>query len=129
VNLDSYLFENVVPIDIPGAVTTRLNAMNFPIHWKGRPYHQSRSRWFTHSPDLAAPKEVTPGCVNKLMAYSVVAGRIYGPKRGAVLQGWPTFAEIDESCVLLQEALADGVPRGLAEAWVKQFELLECEAA
>lgn len=56
------------------------------------------------------------------MAYSVVAGRIYGPKRGAVLQGWPEFSKIDEKCVLLQEALADGVPRGLADAWVNQVE-------
>jgi hypothetical protein len=124
VNFNAFLFENVVPIDIPGAIKTKLNAMNFPVEWKGREYHQSRERWFTHSENIVAPGVVTPGNVNDLMAYSVVAGRIYGPKRGAVLQGWPEFSKLDEPCVLLQEALADGVPRGLADAWVKSVSNL-----
>jgi hypothetical protein len=57
------------------------------------------------------------------MAYSVVAGRIYGPKRGSKLQGWPQFMELADrfSCVQMQEALADGVPRGLADAWIRQI--------
>jgi len=122
INCNSFLFENVVPIDIDGAVHTKLNAMHFPERWNGRYFHQSRERWFTHSPNITPPPLQVDGCVNSLMAYSVVAGRIYGPKRGAVLQGWPEFAKIDEKCVLLQEALADGVPRGLANAWIHQIE-------
>jgi hypothetical protein len=50
---DWFCFENVVPIAIPGAVHTRCNAMHFY-----RP-HQSRVRWFTHSPNIVPP----PGCV------------------------------------------------------------------
>ena len=129
VGYGNFLFENVVPIDIPGAITTRLNAMNFPVYHNGKEYHQSRARWFTHSHGLAPPPIVSPGSVDTLMAYSVVAGRIYGPKRGAVLQGWPDFALINEPCVVLQEALADGVPRGLADAWIRQLELLTSKAA
>ena len=58
------------------------------------------------------------------MAYSVVAGRIYGPKRGARLQGWPEFADLAGRfpCVQMKEALADGVPRGLADAWIRSIE-------
>lgn len=122
VSYDAYLFENVVPIDIPGSKAVALNAMNFPVTWQGREFHQSRERWFTFSKNIVPPGKAVEGDVNSLMAYSVVAGRIYGPKRGAVLQGWPEFAELDEKCVLLQEALADGVPRGLADAWIRQVE-------
>lgn len=50
-----FLFENVVPIEIEGATHTKLNAMNFPENWKGRDYHQSRERWFTHSGNLVPP--------------------------------------------------------------------------
>ena len=124
IDYDAFLFENVVPIAIPGATTSKLNALNFPVYWNGQAYHQSRERWFTHTPNLKVPTKVVLGGVNELMAYSVVAGRIYGPKRGAVLQGWPEFASLDESCQNLQEALADGVPRGLADAWVRQFQLM-----
>jgi len=115
----AYLFENVVPIDISGAVHTKMNAMNYPTFWQGRSIHQSRERWFTHSDNLTPPSIVAPGNVVDLLAYSVVAGRIYGPKRGAILQGWPEFSKLDEPSLLLQEALADGVPRGLADAWLK----------
>ena len=124
VTYDAFLFENVVPIAIEGALSVALNAMHFPVTWQGREFHQSRERWFTYSDNLNPPTRVVEGDVNSLMAYSIVAGRIYGPKRGAVLQGWPEFAELDEKCVLLQEALADGVPRGLADAWIRQVEAL-----
>lgn len=119
------LLENVTALDIPGFRRVRLNAMNY-----GKP-HQSRERWFTHSPNLSAPLPLYPGDVDDLMAYSVVAGRIYGPKRGSRLQGWPEFMELAGKfpCVQMQEALADGVPRGLADAWLRQIpcqdELLE----
>lgn len=107
-----YLLENVAPLDIPGAAHARLNAANY-----GQP-HQSRVRYFTFSPGLIVPAPKYAGTVDDLMAYSVVAGRIYGPKRGAKLQGWPEFADLRFPCAQLQEALADGVPRGLADAWI-----------
>ncbi len=110
--------ENVTALDVPGFKTARMNAMNY-----GQP-HQSRERWFTHSPNLIPPAQIFPGDVDDLMAYSVVAGRIYGPKRGSRLQGWPEFMSLAGkfSCVQMQEALADGVPRGLADAWIRQIE-------
>lgn len=113
--------ENVSPLDVPGFKRVRMNAMNY-----GQP-HQSRERWFTYSPNLTPPPEPFPGNVDDLMAYSVVAGRIYGPKRGSKLQGWPEFMELAGrfSCVQMQEALADGVPRGLADAWIRQIEQME----
>jgi hypothetical protein len=85
--------------------------------------HQSRQRFFTHSANLTPPLPLYRGDVDDLMAYSVVAGRIYGPKRGSKLQGWPQFMELADrfSCVQMQEALADGVPRGLADAWIRQI--------
>lgn len=113
-----FLFENVVPIDIPGAVHTRCNAMHFY-----RP-HQSRSRWFTHSPNITPPRPIYSGNVDDLMAYSVVAGRIYGPKRGAKLQGYPAAAELPFPCVQLQHGLADAVPYPLATAWAKSIASL-----
>lgn len=109
---DWFLFENVTALDIPCSKSIRLNAANF-----GKP-HQSRPRWFTYSPSLTPPDIIYPGNVDDLMAYPVVAGRIYGPKRGAILQGWPEFYNLDFPCVQKQEALADGVPRGLADAWI-----------
>lgn len=110
--------ENVTALDIPDFNKVRMNAMNY-----GRP-HQSRERWFTHTRNLAVPAAIYPGNVDDLMAYSVVAGRIYGPKRGSRLQGWPEFMDLagQFSCVQMQEALADGVPRGLADAWIKSIE-------
>jgi hypothetical protein len=116
VNPDWFLFENVVPIDIPGAVHTRCNAMHFY-----RP-HQSRSRWFTHSPNITPPKPLYSGNVDDLMAYSVVAGRIYGPKRGAKLQGYPAAADLPFPCVQLQHGLADAVPYPLAAAWAHSIK-------
>ena len=111
-----YCFENVVPIDIPGAMHTRCNAMHFY-----QP-HQSRERWFTHSPNITPPKPVYRGSVDELMAYSVVAGRIYGPKRGAKLQGYPKAAELPFPCVQLQHGLADAVPYPLALAWAEAIK-------
>lgn len=113
---DWYCFENVVPIDIPGAVHTRCNAMHFY-----QP-HQSRSRWFTHSPNITPPKPKYRGNVDDLMAYSVVAGRIYGPKRGAKLQGYPAAADLPFPCVQLQHGLADAVPYPLALAWAEAIK-------
>ncbi|MDD4888676.1 MAG: DNA cytosine methyltransferase [Phycisphaerae bacterium] len=113
---DWYLFENVVRLELGGASHVRMNAMNF-----GSP-HQSRARWFTFSTNLTPPPPVYPGTADDLKAYSVVAGRIYGPKRGAWLQGWPEFAKLPFPCPQLQEALADGVPRCLADAWIQSIE-------
>lgn len=106
------IFENVAPLDIPGFRHVQLDAMNF-----GQP-HQSRPRWFTYC-GLNPPKPIYPGTVDSLLAYPSVAGRLYGPKRGAILQGWPSFASLPFPCSQLQEALADGVPRCLADAWIR----------
>ena len=108
-----FMFENVVPIEIPGAARTRLNAMHFHMP------HQSRPRWFTHSPKIAAPQPVYSGSVDELMAYPAVYGRIYGPKRGAKLQGYPAAADLPFPCVQLQHGLADAVPYPLAFAWAQ----------
>lgn len=107
-----YLLENVAPLDIPGARKICLDAMNYAAP------HQSRRRWFTYSPGLVVPGPRYTGTVDSLLAYPAVAARIYGPKRGAVLQGHPDFALLGFPCAQLQEALADGVPYGLAEAWL-----------
>ena len=120
---DWYLFENVAPIDIPGAKHVRMNAMHFY-----QP-HQSRARWFTYSPNLTPPEPVFRGTVDDLMAYSVVAGRIYGPKRGARLQGYPAAADLPFPCVQLQHGLADAVPYPLALAWAKSILATSLEAA
>jgi site-specific DNA-cytosine methylase len=116
---DWFVFENVVPIDLAPAweaTHTRCNAMHYY-----QP-HQSRVRWFTHSPNITPPKPVYSGSVDDLMAYSVVAGRIYGPKRGAKLQGYPKAAELPFPCVQLQHGLADAVPYPLALAWAKAIK-------
>jgi site-specific DNA-cytosine methylase len=111
-----FMFENVVPIDIHGAVHTKCNAMHYY-----QP-HQSRERWFTHSPNITPPQPVYSGSVDDLMAYSVVAGRIYGPKRGAKLQGYPEAANLPFPCVQLQHGLADAVPYPLALAWANAIK-------
>ena len=114
---DWCLFENVSALDVPGFKTARMDACNYAVP------HQSRVRHFTFSPNLSAPKAIYPGSIDELKAYPVVAARLYGPKRGAWLQGHPAFALLTQfPCVQLQEALADGVPRGLAEAWIRQIE-------
>lgn len=110
VTCDWYVFENVRPIAIPDARTVRLNAMHFY-----QP-HQSRDRWFTYR-GLAFPMPHFSGDVDDLRAYSVVAGRIYGPKRGAWLQGYPKAAELPFPCVTLQKGLANAVPYPLAWRW------------
>ena len=118
-SFDWFLFENVLPLDLgvrfKGTVT-RLDAMNF-----ARP-HQSRRRYFTHSENIPVPKILFPGDVDDLMAYPAVAARLYGPKRGARLQGWPDFAALPFLCDQIQVALADGLPRGLAMAWIRSIE-------
>lgn len=120
---DWCLMENVRPLDITGFKAVRMNAANY-----GQP-HQSRERHFTYSPNLTAPAESFPGSVDDLKAYSVVAGRIYGPKRGAWLQGWPEFAALKFPCTQKQEALADGVPRCLADAWIASITNARKDAA
>lgn len=77
-----FIFENVAPLDIPGANHVMLNAMNF-----SKP-HQSRERWFTYK-GVTPPQPMFPGDVDELLAYPAVAARIYGPKRGGSLAGIP----------------------------------------
>jgi hypothetical protein len=117
------IFENVAPLDIPGFHHIRLDAMNF-----GQAPFQSRPRWFTYC-GLTPPKPDNQGTVDSLMAYPGVAGRLYGPKRGAILQGWPSFASLPFKCSQLQEALADGVPRVLADAWIRMITRSEAAHA
>lgn len=113
VTCDWFLFENVVPIAIPGAGHVLLDAMHF-----GAP-HQSRPRWFTYK-GLTPPGLRFKGDVNSLMAYPGVYGRLYGPKRGAVLQGYPAFSALKFPCVQLQKGLANAVPYQLGSAWASQ---------
>lgn len=117
VKFEWFDFENVCPIDLDrDCVATCCNAMHYY-----QP-HQSRSRWFTHSPNITPPKPVFKGNVDDLMAYSIVAGRIYGPKRGAKLQGYPKAADLPFPCVTLQHGLADAVPYPLAMAWAEAIK-------
>lgn len=115
---DWCLAENVRALDIPGFKTVAMNAMHYAAP------HQSRERWFTYSPNLRPPAPLFKGDVDSLIAYPIVMGRVYGPRRGALLQGWPHFAGLvgQFPCVNVQEALADGVPRGLADAWIRSIE-------
>lgn len=114
---DWALLENVTPLNVPGFLVSPMNAMHYAIP------HQGRPRFFTHSPNLHTPAKRFSGSVDDLMAYPVVMGRVYGPKRGAKLQGWPEFASLVGRfpCVQIQEALADAVPRGLADAWIESI--------
>ncbi len=114
VSTRAWLFENVRPLDFPRAFQVPLDAMHY-----GNP-HQSRRRWFTFSQNLLAPEAPYAGTVNSLMAYPVVAGRLYGPKRGAILQGYPDAARLKAPCVVLQKGLANAVHYGLARAWAKE---------
>lgn len=121
---DWFLFENVAPLQLERSKATKLNAMHF-YH-----PHQSRERWFTHSPNLHAPRGIYRGNVDDLMAYSVVAGRIYGPKRGARLQGYPAAAQLPFPCRQLQKGLANAVPYPLGLAWAHSIlQSLEARAA
>lgn len=113
-----YKFENVVPLDILLARTALLNAMHFYTP------HQSRPRWFTFSGNITPPSPRYNGDVDDLCAYSTVAGRIYGPKRGARLQGYTKAAGLDVPCRVLQKGLANAVPYPLALAWARQIKRL-----
>ena len=116
IKYDWAIFENVSKLDIPDFNHIGLNAANF-----GHP-HQSRLRYFTYTKNIGAgPQPYYPGTIDDLMAYPAVVGRTYGPKRGSILQGWPEFYDLEYPCPQLQEALADGVPRCLADAWIHQI--------
>lgn len=106
-----FLFENVLPIELPGAKCIRLDARHF-----SKP-HQSRPRWFTYSANLVPPQPIYSGTIDELMAYPAVYGRLYGPKRGGILQGFREITELGFPSPVLQKALANGVPRGLGAAW------------
>lgn len=108
-----FVFENVNPVQVPGAAHVRLDAMHF-----GKP-HQSRPRWFTFSKNLTPPEPIYRGNVDDLFAYSIVAGRIYGPNRGAALQGYPAAARLRAPCRVIQKGLANAVHYGLAREWAE----------
>lgn len=116
---DWFILENTSALEMSPEFNckwSKMDAMNY------QEPHQSRTRFFTHSQELNRPAELFSGSIDDLKAYPCVAGRLYGPKRGAWLQGWPEFADLPFSCPELQEALADGVPRGLADAWIREVE-------
>ncbi len=115
VRCDWYVLENVRPLALPDARHSMLNAMHY-----FKP-HQSRSRWFTYR-GVLAPPPCYNGDVDKLRAYPVVAGRIYGPKRGAWLQGYESAAKLPHPCVSIQKGLANAVPYPLALAWAREVK-------
>lgn len=110
---DWFLFENVVPIEIPGASTVCLDAMHFSLP------HQSRKRWFTYSPNLTPPRPIFSGNVDDLMAYPIVAGRIYGKRRAAILQGYPAAANLSAPSSDVRLGLANAVAYPVGKAWAK----------
>lgn len=118
VTCDWYVLENVRPLAISGARHCRLDAMHYY-----KP-HQSRSRWFTYQGVLAPPPRYH-GDVDELRAYPVVAGRIYGPRRGAWLQGYKAAARLPFPCVTLQKGLANAVPYPVGLAWAEEARRLE----
>jgi hypothetical protein len=111
-----FLFENVRPVNIPDAARVPLNAMHFY-----QP-HQSRRRWFTFSAGLRPPQARYAGTVDDLKAYPVVAGRIYGPQRGAWLQGYGRAASLKAPSKVLQHGLAQAVPYPLAREWAESIK-------
>jgi hypothetical protein len=115
---DWYVLENVRPLAVPGARHCRLDAMHYY-----KP-HQSRSRWFTYRGVLAPPPRYH-GDVEELGAYPIVAGRTYGPKRGAWLQGYAAAAKLPFPCVTLQKGLANAVPYPVALAWADEVRRIE----
>jgi hypothetical protein len=110
VQCEWFLFENVVPVQIPDAYAVKLNAMHY-----GRP-HQSRERWFVYK-GLTVPRPLYKGSVDDLMAYPIVAGKTYGPKRASRLQGYPLAGDLDVPCPMLQKGLSNAVHYGLAHRW------------
>lgn len=115
---DWFLFENVVRIPIEDAAHTLLDAMHFHAP------HQSRPRWFTHSPNVDPPRAQFVGTVDDLMAYPGVYGRLYGPKRGSRLQGYPSLAQLPFPCTVLQKGIANAVPYPVSMAWARNIATL-----
>jgi site-specific DNA-cytosine methylase len=110
-----FVFENVCPLEIPGAKHVMLNAMHF-----AHP-PQSRERWFTYSANLTPPEPRYRGSVDDMMAYPVVAGRIYGAKRAAVLQGYPMAADLVGRIPseVMQRGLSNAVHYEIARSWAR----------
>lgn len=105
-----YILENVRPLNIPCSNSYLLDAMHYASP------HQSRARYFTTNLDeFPAPK--FEGDINTPLAYPTVIGRIYGPRRGSVLQGVPDFWTLNGSCKAKQKGLAMGVHYEVAAAW------------
>jgi len=106
-----YLFENVVPIEIPGSCCSAKNAMHFYAP------HQSRRRWFTHSSNINPPCETYTGTADDLMAYPAVTGCNYGVGRAAKLQGWDRASQLTAGYETIRSGLTNAVPYPLARAW------------
>lgn len=110
-----FLLENVARLPIRYAAHSRMNAMHY-----AKP-HQSRERWFTHSANLTPPAPLYSGDVDDLMAYAGVYGRLYGPKRAAILQGYPLAADIPARCGALQSGIVNAVHYPTALAWARSI--------
>jgi len=119
IHYDGFIFENVTPLNIDGALHTKRCASDYPEKFAGREIHQSRPRWFTHSKNIQPPSAEP----NNAFVYPAVTGKIYGLKRAAILQGYPELIDIEAPYEHIREALADGVPRGLADAWARQAKM------
>lgn len=112
---DWCLLENVSALAVPGWTAHRMDAMHYAVP------HQSRPRFFTTSAAWSTPPRLYEGTSESLVAYPAVVGRLYGARRAAIIQGWGAFADLPFPSQQIQEACADGVPRGLSEAWIRQI--------
>lgn len=108
-----FLFENVVPVQVQGAERIRLDAMHY-----GKP-HQSRPRWFSHSPNLTPPEPLYNGDSTSLLAYPGVYGKLYGLSRAAIIQGYPAARGLDAPSRAVVRGLANAVHYGLAREWAR----------
>lgn len=112
-----FLFENVVPLSLSLATkSVLLNAMHFH-----KP-HQSRPRWFTHSPGLQVPRGTYDGTADDLLAYPIVAGKLYGKNRAAILQGASWFLDqVKAPAHDMVMGLVNAVPYPLGRAWAESI--------
>ncbi len=127
INPPWFLLENTVPVDLdyehrwPGDAAWESVKMD-SMHWTNP--HQSRPRWYTYGPthSVRPPDKLYHGTVDSLMAYGIVAGKTYGPVRGAILQGYPgDITELKAPCRVKQLGLANAVTYPVAKAWAERF--------
>lgn len=116
VNPEWYLFENVVRIHIEGGVHSMCNAMHY-----AKP-HQSRQRWFTHTPNIIKPEPIYAGRAYKLMAHVCVSGKNYDLRRAMMLQGFPEIWDIEGDYQTKLDGIVNAVHYELASRWAEQVK-------